>query len=104
MDPLTDEEGLAYVFLKDFIKEGFPSPDPERQVALAHLYAQAWLKYKRDLAELLEKMPPRQCPKCQGELKQMDASTLDNPGAWQLICLNEKCRFVWPPTMKGEQE
>ena len=87
MDKLTARDGLAFVILKDFIKEGFPSPDARNQVVLAYMYADAILEFKEFESRVKNKLV---CEKCGSDLKRIEANSGDNPKAYIMIC--EKCK------------
>lgn len=86
-EKLTARDGLAFVLLKDFIKDGFPSPDARNQVVLAYMYADAILEFKEFESRVKDKLV---CEKCGNDLKRVDAHSGDNQTAHIMIC--EKCK------------
>jgi len=84
-EQLSMVDVLAMQFLKDFIKENFPSPEPEKQVAVAYLYASLMTSYRQSREE--HPMERLSCPECgSSEMKCIDVSTLESPGATLIVC------------------
>jgi predicted nucleic-acid-binding Zn-ribbon protein len=80
-------DGVAMIFLKDFIRDGFPAPDPERQIVLAYMYADAMIKFKEMQRE--RELETR-CKKCGNpELHSTLANTTEFPHQYILMC--KKC-------------
>ena len=78
---------IAYMFLKDFIKEGFPNTDPEKQILTAYYYADVMCAVRErrfiDKQKAEEKVPV--CESCGGDLTHVDLSNLDGPGS-MFVC------------------
>lgn len=81
---------IAYMFLKDFIKEGFPSSDPEKQVQVAYYYANLMCIYREtpfqsNPAQVEQPTEPvSSC--CKAPLKAFNIGGLDAPGASMMVC------------------
>jgi hypothetical protein len=95
-DPLNSRESMAFIFLQSFIKDGFPTPDPEKQIAVAFIYADAWLKFK-NLQHPIEETEPV-CPECHIPLAIISLASQDAPNAYAIVCSNTDCK------MYGKQE
>lgn len=87
--PFDSRDGVAMIFLKDFIRDGFPAPDPERQIVLAYMYADAMIKYKEMQHE---RELETKCPRCGNtELHSAPANTTEFPHQYILMC--KKCSW-----------
>ena len=87
-----DKDALLNVtalhLLQSFIKDSFPTAEPEKQVATAFLYASLIVKFKEETKKHLVATDVALCPDCGGKLNLVDVGTLDRPNAKLIFCSN----------------
>lgn len=81
---MAERDAMAFFILKDFIRDGFPLPDPDKQVALAYLYADSIIRFKHAEQQMLA--IGQICPKCGKNMERINVGTLDDPGQTLMVC------------------